>query len=149
MAIGSTAPWTDHEKNVCSFERRAISSLVMEPEAVVLPMDHLGASGGQGAGRGVCLTVYPTVRRVVITAQRRGGGDPAESAQEAPPDFTEAVKDQDDPEGEQSGQEQLAQVGDRQDQCRDHGKHDRDPEDKLQDVTVEERLDREIRADEH
>jgi hypothetical protein len=45
---------------------------------------------------------------VVITAQRRGDGDPAESAQETPTHFTEAVEDQDDPEGEQSGQEQLA-----------------------------------------
>ncbi len=41
MAIGSTAPWTDHEKKVCSFVRRTISSLVMVPGAVVVPMDHL------------------------------------------------------------------------------------------------------------
>src|SRR5436305_3911641 len=41
--IGSTAPWTDHEKNVCSFERAAISSLVIEPGAVEIPMDHLAA----------------------------------------------------------------------------------------------------------
>ena len=34
MAIGSSAPWTDHEKKVCSRERRAISSLVIEPGAV-------------------------------------------------------------------------------------------------------------------
>ena len=42
MAIGSTAPWIDHEKNVCSRDSATISSLVMEPEAVVMPMGHLG-----------------------------------------------------------------------------------------------------------
>src|SRR5512147_290743 len=36
------APWTDHEKKVCSRESLAISSLVMEPGAVVMLIDHLG-----------------------------------------------------------------------------------------------------------
>src|ERR1044072_246730 len=141
MAIGSTAPWTDHEKNVCSFVRRAISSLVMEPGAVVMAMGHLGSACRPGHWPQRVSDDAPHRHRVVITAQRRGDGDPAESAQETPADFPEAIEDQDDPEGEQSEQEQLAQVGDRQDQRRDHRQDDGDLEDQLEDVAVEERLD--------
>src|SRR6478752_2360993 len=51
-AIGSTAPWTDQEKNVCSRDSAAISALVMELDAVVMPMGHLGADAAcAGAGR--------------------------------------------------------------------------------------------------
>jgi hypothetical protein len=37
---------------VCSRDSAAISALVMEPDAVVMPMDHLGAGAAcAGAGR--------------------------------------------------------------------------------------------------
>src|SRR3989337_1541726 len=38
MAIGSMAPCTDHEKNVCSRLRATISSVVSAPGAVPMPM---------------------------------------------------------------------------------------------------------------
>src|SRR4051794_10035190 len=58
MAIGSMAPWTDHEKNVCSRESRTISSLVIRPAAVLVPIVHLvwparrRSGGGRGEPRG-------------------------------------------------------------------------------------------------
>ena len=80
MAIGSTAPWTDHEKKVCSFVRRTISSLVMAPGAVVMPMDHLGvAAAGAWPGRtsGVGSTAPDAVAGAPLQhnrGTREGGG---------------------------------------------------------------------------
>src|SRR5688500_2311597 len=48
--MGSSAPWTDHEKNVCSRERATISSLVIERGAV-LTMTHLVAADRRHARR--------------------------------------------------------------------------------------------------
>src|SRR6476620_9850528 len=41
IAIGSIAPWADHEKTVCSRLSRTISSLVIRPVTVPMPMVHL------------------------------------------------------------------------------------------------------------
>ena len=46
MAIGSMAPWTDHEKNVCSRLSATISSLVIAPGAVPMPMISSSALAG-------------------------------------------------------------------------------------------------------
>src|SRR3954471_23608911 len=79
MAIGSTAPCTDHEKKVCSFERRAISSLVIAPGAVVVPMDHLGGTcAGFRAGSDVEHRIErrqaPSLVRHYSTTTTDGGG---------------------------------------------------------------------------
>src|SRR3954447_11183626 len=71
-AIGSTAPWTDHEKNVCSFERAAISSLVMAPGAVEMPMGHLVAGSATWRRPGVSDGARVTVTKAVITAHPSG-----------------------------------------------------------------------------
>src|SRR5689334_7024759 len=76
MTIGSRAPWTDHEKNVCSRESATISSLVMATGAVVMPMGHLGASLGRPwPGHVVRPWRWPR-HWLMITAQRRASGDP-------------------------------------------------------------------------
>ena len=78
-------------------------------------------------------------------ASRYGGiVDAITSAQETPTDFAEAVEDEDDPETKERRQEHLTQVGDRQDERRHHRQDDRDPQDQLEDVAVEEGLDGEI-----
>src|SRR2546425_12201631 len=52
MAIGSIAPWADHEKKVCSRERATISSLVICPGAVLMPIVHLFGLAGRAARTG-------------------------------------------------------------------------------------------------
>src|SRR2546427_10787141 len=52
MAIGSIAPWADHEKKVCSRERATLSSLVICPAAVLMPIVPLFGLAGRAATTG-------------------------------------------------------------------------------------------------
>src|SRR4051795_13129673 len=123
MAIGSRALWTDHEKKVCFRDSATISSLVIVPGAVVVPMG--SPRGGAVSSGSVSM------------------GGHYRSA-EATPDLPDVVGDEQHSESEQPDEQELAQEGHGEDQCRDEGEDDRDPEDELDDVLVEERLDGEV-----
>ena len=107
MAIGSRAPWTDHEKKVCLRDSATISSLVMLPGAVVMPMDHLGRDGRDVVGW------------EAITAHRRDPATPPRRQRRRRRISPMLSKIEQEAEPEQREQEQLAQVGHRQDERRE------------------------------
>ena len=75
MAIGSSAPCTDHEKRVWARERETISSLVM-PGAALMPMI-LRSGRPSGPGPSLCDTLV-AIRGEVITPH--GSGPSSRSA---------------------------------------------------------------------
>src|SRR5262245_24461714 len=109
MAIGSSAPWTDHEKSVWARVSATISSLVIEPRAVVVSIDHLVAGAVAGpafvgrvgrrrigrrrcTARGVGRVAGPHYSTTQFCGRcRLGSAEPA-------PDLAEIVEDEQQPE---------------------------------------------------
>src|SRR4051794_16655197 len=117
--IGSTAPWTDHEKNVCSFERAAISSLVIAPGAVEMPMGHLAAGSATWRRPGVSDGARVTVTRRPLQHIR---GDPSAEPGRAGTRLdpaaehgSQVVRDEKHAQREQADEEHLAQEFERED----------------------------------
>src|SRR5215213_1443579 len=122
MVIGSTAPWTDHEKNVCSFVRAAISSLVMEPGAVVMPIGHLAAGSATWRRPVSSDGARGTVTRPPLQHIRAAASDgvPGDARSDAPAAHRpHIVNDQQHAERQEADQEHLAQELEREDRGAD------------------------------
>src|SRR3954466_3624299 len=126
--VGSWAPWTDHEKNVCSFERAAISSLVIVPGAVEMPMGHLAAGSTTWRRPGVSTALEsPSLGRHYSTSvgpralprSGRGASHPAAAHR------SQVVGDEKHSQREQADEEDLAEELEREDRSTDDGEGDR------------------------